>query len=66
MQLSEILETCKNYSKTEFNDTLNFLEKEKSASNFLFSTYFQNDDGSSSNFDHLCSELKSLKHEFSV
>ena len=65
-ELSEILENCKDYTKIEFNDTLNCLEKEKSTSNFLFSTYFQNVDGNSTNFDHLCSELKSLKHEFSV
>ena len=65
-ELSEILENCKNYSKIEFKDTLNCLEKEKSAGNFIFSTYFQNVDGNATNFDHLSSELKSLKHEFSV
>ena len=65
-ELSEILENCKNYSKIEFKDTLNYLEKEKSAGNFIFSTYFQNVDGNATNFDHLSSELKSLKHEFSV
>ena len=54
-ELSEILENCKDYTKIEFNDTLNCLEKEKSTSNFLFSTYFQNVDGNSTNFDHLCS-----------
>ena len=60
-ELSEILENFKNYSKIEFNDTLKCLEK-KSASNFLFSTYFQNFDGNFTNCDHLCSELKSLTH----
>ena len=48
------------FSKKFSFDTLNCLEKEKSANNFLFSTYFQNVDGNSTNFDHLCSELKLL------
>ena len=61
-ELSEILESCKNYSKIEFNDTLSCLKKEKSASYFLFSTYFKNVDGNSTNFDYICSELKSPKH----
>ena len=68
-ELSETLENCKSYSKSQFNELManNLNQKHKGqAQNLLFSTYFLNIDGNKTNFDRLSAELAVIKHKFSV
>ena len=68
-ELSETLENCKSYSKSQFNELManNLNQKHKGqAQNLLFSTYFLNIDGNKTNFDRLSAELAVIKHKFSL
>ena len=68
-ELSETLEKCKSYSKSQFNELMvnNLNQKHKGqAQNLLFLTYFLNIDGNKTNFDRLSAELAVIKHKFSV
>ena len=65
-EYSEMLENSLHYSKKQFRDLINSLEENKTIKNQLFSTYFLNIDGNSTNFEQLNTELKMLEHKFSV
>ena len=65
-ELSEILENCKSYGKDQFNDMAQKIELEHKNKNSLFSTYFYNIDGNSTNFDLHSASLNILKHKFSI
>ena len=65
-ELSEILENCKSYGKDQFNDMAQKIELEHKNKNSLFSTYFYNIDGNSTNFDLHRASLNILKHKFSI
>ena len=60
LKMSQVLEYCKPYSTTEFNNELSANLQKNGGSFFL------NIDGNKSNFDHLISELECLKHNFPV
>ena len=62
--MTNLLDKCSSYSKNEFNDMSIKIDEPENAS--LFSSYFLNIDGNSSNFDELSIELNQLKHKFSV
>ena len=61
--VSNILNTCKSYSKKEINSMISDISSE---GNSLFSSYFVNIDGNHTNFDEFSIELHELKHAFSV
>ena len=65
--LSELLESCKQYSTDRLALILNNIEKLAQRESLgTFSSYFHNLDGNKSNFDQFLCELKSVKHEFSA
>ena len=62
-EISDILESCKIFNRSEFSRLHAELSSEKSD---LFSTYFHNIDGNQANFDAFSAHMKSLNAEFSV
>jgi hypothetical protein len=57
---SNILQSCKSFSTTQFNDITQNLDKN------TFSSYFLNIDGNQTNFDQVVFELSQFKSPFSV
>ena len=65
--LSEVLESCQQYSANKLNPMLSSIEKlARDEALGTWSTYFYNLDGNNSNFDKFLCELTSVKYEFSV
>ena len=68
-ELSENLENCKSYSKSQYNELISNDLNQKhqgQVQNLLFSTYFLNIDGNKTNFDRLNAELAVIKLKCSV
>ena len=62
--MSTLLDKCKSYNKIEFNNMISEIQVPENTS--LFSSYFLNIDGNTSNFDELMLELNQTKEKFSV
>ena len=62
--MSELLDGCNSYSKCELDDLIDKIHESSDAS--LFSSYFLNIDGNSTNFDEFAIDLNKTKQHFSV